>query len=89
MTQDWQILMALRLLPESPILTPKAEKRQELTISVPKTKNQHICKKPKVSETTEDDIKNLQAAEAFKHICEKCDRPFKPRKVYLYINALV
>ena len=51
-----------------------------MTISVPKTKNQHICKKPKVSETIEDDIKNLPAAEAFKHICKKCDRPFKTKQ---------
>ena len=60
-------------------LDTKGREEAGMTISVPKTKNQHICKKPKVSETTEDDIKNLPAAEAFKHICEKCDRPFKTK----------
>ena len=50
-----------------------------MSISVPKTKAQHIRPKPTVSETTEEDIKNLPAAEAFAHICDKCSRAFPTR----------
>ena len=57
-------------------LDTKANEEAGMSISVPKTKVQHIREKPSVSETTEDDIKNLPAAEAFTNICDRCDRPF-------------
>ena len=57
-------------------LNTKAEKEAGMSISVPKTKVQHIRRKPSVSETTEEDIKNLPSTQAFRYICEKCDRPF-------------
>ena len=60
-------------------LNTKAEKEAGMSISVPKTKVQHIRRKPSVSETTEEDIKNLPSTQAFRHICEKCDRPFPTR----------
>ena len=47
-----------------------------MSISVPKTKVQHICKKPAVSETSEHNIENLPADEAFTDICDRCGRAF-------------
>ena len=43
-----------------------------MTISVPKTKAQHIRKKPKVSPTTEEDIANLPNEKKFKFECPAC-----------------
>ena len=60
-------------------LDSKGNEEAGMSISVPKTKAQHIRPKPAVSETTEEDIKDLPAAEAFAHICDKCDRPFPTR----------
>ena len=57
-------------------LDSKANEEAGMSISVPKTKVQHIREKPSVSETTESDIENLPAAEAFTNICDRCDRPF-------------
>ena len=41
-------------------------------ISKLKTKVQHVMKRPRVSETKDDDIDNLPDENNFK-ICEKCD----------------
>ena len=43
-----------------------------MSISVPKTKVQHLRKKPKVSPTTEEDIANLPAEKKFKFECPAC-----------------
>ena len=56
-----------------------------MSISIPKTKAQHIRQKPAVSETTEADIANLPEDEAFKFICDKCDRAF-PKQTSLNIH---
>ena len=42
------------------------------SISVPKTKVQHIMIQPNVSETTEEDILNLPPEQQFKFPCDKC-----------------
>ena len=47
-----------------------------MSISIPKTKCQHIMKKPKVTATTENDIANLPPNLQFSHKCDKCDRSF-------------
>ena len=47
-----------------------------MSISIPKTKCQHIMKKPKVTATTEKDIANLPPNLQFSHKCDKCDRSF-------------
>ena len=57
-------------------LDSKGNEEAGMTISATKSKAQHIAHKPKVSETTEDDIAKLPAAEAFKSICDKCGRAF-------------
>ena len=49
-----------------------AKKETGMIISIPKTKVQHIRKRPVVSETTETDIENLPTDKAFKHRCDKC-----------------
>ena len=58
------------------LLDSKANEKASMSISVPKTKVQHICEKPDVSETSEHDIENLPADEAFTDICDRCDRAF-------------
>ena len=57
-------------------LDSKANEKAGMSVSVPKTKVQHICEKPAVSETSEHDIENLPAEEAFTNICDRCDRAF-------------
>ena len=47
-----------------------------MTISVPKTKAQHIRKRPRVTETTEDDITNLPPEKKFKFLCKDCDMTY-------------
>ena len=43
-----------------------------MSVSIPKTKSQYIRKRPKVSATTEEDIKNLPPEKQFKFQCDKC-----------------
>ena len=57
-------------------LDSEANEEAGMSVSVPKTKVQHICEKPTVSETSEHDIKNLPAEEAFTDICDRCGRAF-------------
>jgi len=57
-------------------LDSKGNQEAGMSVSAPKSKAQHIRRKPPVSGTTEDDIKNLPAGEAFKSICDKCGRAF-------------
>ena len=57
-------------------LDEKAETEAGMSISVPKTKVQHIQKRPKVSATTEKDINDLPPEYAFKFICAACNRSF-------------
>ena len=58
------------------ILDAKAKDEAGMEISIPKTKAQHICKRPKVTCTTEDDIVNLPPEKQFKYKCEKCDMTY-------------
>ena len=57
-------------------LDSKGNEEAGMSVSAPKSKSQHIAHKPTVSETTENDIANLPASEAFKSICDKCGRAF-------------
>ncbi len=50
-----------------------AKSEAGMTISIPKTKVQHIMLQPKMSSTTEADIANLPTEKQFKFICDKCD----------------
>ena len=43
-----------------------------MCISVPKTKVQHIMKRPELTETTEEDITYLPTNLQFQHQCDKC-----------------
>jgi adenylate kinase family enzyme len=54
----------------------KANSEAGMSINIPKTKVQHIRKRAKVSETTEDDVSNLPAEKQFKHKCDKCDMTY-------------
>ena len=47
-----------------------------MEISIPKTKVQHIQKRPRVSETTEDDVNNLPEGKKFEFRCEACDMTY-------------
>ena len=58
------------------ILDAKAKDEAGMEISIPKTKAQHICKRPKVTCTTEDDIVNLPPEKQFKYKCEKCSMTY-------------
>ena len=49
-----------------------AKSEAGMTISIPKTKVQHIMIQPKMSCTTEDDINNLPPDKQFKFNCDKC-----------------
>ena len=49
-----------------------AQEDAGMKISIAKTKAQHIRPRPKVSETTEDDVQNLPADRRFKFECDKC-----------------
>ena len=51
-------------------------KEAGMSISRPKTKVQHIKHKPKVSATTEEDVKNLPPEKKFKFECPDCERVF-------------
>ena len=53
-------------------LQAKADEEAGMLISIPKTKAQHIMKTPKVSETTEDDVKSLPPELQLKFECDKC-----------------
>ena len=53
-------------------LQAKADEEAGMLISIPKTKAQHIMKTPKVSETTEDDVKALPPELQLKFECDKC-----------------
>ena len=66
-------------------LNEKAKGEAGMSISVPKTKVQHIGKKPRVSQTTEADISNLPAEIKFKFICELCEMSY-PTKHGLSIH---
>ena len=53
-------------------LQAKADEEAGMLISIPKTKAQHIMHTPKVSETTEDDVKALPPELQLKFECDKC-----------------
>ena len=53
-------------------LDANAQKEAGMKISIAKTKAQHIRPRPKVSNTTEEDIANLPPEKKFKHQCDKC-----------------
>ena len=53
-------------------LGQKSEEEAGMSISIPKTKAQHIKKQPRVPDTTENDILNLPAERQFKFACDKC-----------------
>ena len=53
-------------------LNDKANEEAGMQISIPKTKAQHIRPRPKVSNTTEDDVANLPPEKQFKFECDKC-----------------
>ena len=55
------------------ILSQKSNEEAGMVISIPKTKVQHIQKRPQVSNTAEDDISNLPAERKLKFKCEKCE----------------
>ena len=70
---NWEATVASRRLTH---LDQKAQEEAGMEISKPKTKVQHVMKKPPVSETTEDDISNLPEELKFKFICEKCEMSY-------------
>ena len=47
-----------------------------ICISVPKTRVQHIRKRARVTETTEEDVANLPPENNFKFVCDKCNRSY-------------
>ena len=47
-----------------------------MCISVPKTKVQHIRKRARVTETTEEDVANLPPEKKFKFVCDKCNMSY-------------
>ena len=47
-----------------------------MKVSIPKTKAQHIRKRPIVSSTTENDIQNLPPEKKFKFECDKCSMTY-------------
>ena len=53
-------------------LSEHAETKAGMSISVPKTKAQHIRKKPRLSKTTESDVQDLPDEMKFKFNCENC-----------------
>ena len=53
-------------------LDEKSTEEAGMSISIPKTKAQHIRKRPQVSATTEEDIDNLPPEKQFKFKCDKC-----------------
>ena len=53
-----------------------ANEQAGMTISIPKTKVQHIMRRPKVSGTTEEDVNNLPDNLKFKFQCDKCDMSY-------------
>lgn len=53
-----------------------AKEEAGMIISIPKTKVQHIRKRPTVSSTTENDILNLPAEKKFKFECDKCSMTY-------------
>ena len=52
-------------------LDAKGEEEAGMKVSIPKTKAQHIRKRPIVSSTTENDIQNLPPEKKFKFECDK------------------
>ena len=66
-------------------LSEKANEEAGMMISIPKTKVQHIRKRAKVSETTEDDVSNLSAEKQFKFECDKCGMTY-PNKHGLSVH---
>ena len=57
-------------------LNENAKQEAGMEISIPKTKVQHIRKRPRVSETTEDDVYNLPEGKKFEFRCEACDMTY-------------
>ena len=53
-------------------LNEKSTEEAGMSVSIPKTKAQHIRKRPEVSATTETDIENLPPDKQFKFKCDKC-----------------
>ena len=66
-------------------LDRKAREEAGMEISKPKTKVQHVMKRPQVTATTEEDINNLPDEMKFKFICEKCTMSY-PTKHGLSIH---
>ena len=67
------------------VLSQKTEEEAGMSISIPKTKNQHIMKRPSVSPTTETDIVNLPKELKFKFVCDKCGMDY-PKQASLSIH---
>ena len=57
-------------------LDNKAQQLAGMSISIPKTKVQHIMKRPKLSKTTEEDIDKLPQNLQFQHKCEQCNMTY-------------
>ena len=57
-------------------LDENAKKEAGMVISITKTKTQHIRKCPKISDTTEEDIRRLPPEKRLKFICDKCNYTF-------------
>ena len=58
------------------VLDAKGDEEAGMKISIPKTKAQHIRKRPIVSSTTEDDVQNLPPEKKFKFECDKCSMTY-------------
>ena len=58
------------------VLDAKADEEAGMKVSIPKTKAQHIRKRPIVSSTTEDDVQNLPPEKKFKFECDKCSMTY-------------
>ena len=56
-----------------------AKEQAGMTISIPKTKVQHIRPRPRVSETTENDVTSLPAEKQFQHKCDACEMTYPTR----------
>ena len=57
-------------------LDENAKKDAGMVISITKTKAQHIRKRPKISNTTEEDIRKLPPEKQLKFECDKCGYTF-------------
>ena len=66
-------------------LSEKSIEEAGMSVLIPKTKLQHIRRRPKVSPTTEQDINNLPPEKQFKFQCDKCPMTY-PTQHGLYVH---